>query len=87
MATPREQFTEHATDAESTVDDGSAFVAMAIGQLIVLMVFWIAVWPTAFGIPREVRMATMLGGLLVAPAAIGMYWGVQQLSEEPFGSS
>jgi hypothetical protein len=68
-----------AAEIDDAVDTGAAFTMMALGQLVLLFTFWFSVWPHAFGIPRDLRIVTMLGGFFTAAAVLGIYWGFQQL--------
>jgi hypothetical protein len=70
------------TEIDDTLNIGAAFMMMALGQLVLLFTFWFSVWPHAFGIPRDVRIVTMLGGFFTAAAVLGIYWGLQQLLEQ-----
>jgi hypothetical protein len=85
MASPNERtwdLSGSSTELDNTLDTGAAFTMMALGQLVLLFTFWFSVWPQAFGIPRDIRIVTMLGGFFTAAAVLGIYWGFQHLVTE-----
>jgi hypothetical protein len=81
MSAPNERTwdLDGSTELDRTLDTGAAFTMMALGQLVLLFTFWFSVWPHAFGIPRNVRILTMLSGFFTAAAVLGIYWGFKQL--------
>lgn len=83
MSTPGERTwdLDGSAEMDETLNTGAAFTMMALGQLVLLFTFWFSVWPHAFGIPRDVRIITMLGGFFSAAAVLGIYWGFQHLLE------
>jgi hypothetical protein len=79
MATPSKRFGEEDVKLEASVDTGAAFVMMMLAQMVLLFTFWITLWPTAFGIPQDVRLVTAIGGFFSGAAVLGLYGGIKSL--------
>ncbi|WP_435333766.1 hypothetical protein [Haloarchaeobius sp. TZWWS8] len=82
MATPNKRFGDDHATLEATTNTGAAFVMMMLAQLVLLFTFWITLWPTAFGIPQDVRLITALVGFFTGAAVLGLYEGLKILLQQ-----
>ncbi|WP_267640616.1 hypothetical protein [Haloarchaeobius amylolyticus] len=82
MATPSKRFGDDEVTLEASVDTGAAFVMLMLAQMVLLFTFWITLWPTAFGIPQDVRLMSAIGGFFTGAAVLGLYGGIKTLMQQ-----
>ncbi|WP_435359195.1 hypothetical protein [Haloarchaeobius sp. DFWS5] len=82
MATPSKRFGDDQVTLEANVDTGAAFVMLMLAQMVLLFTFWITLWPTAFGIPQDVRLMSAIGGFFTGAAVLGLYGGIRTLMQQ-----
>jgi len=62
--------------------DEAGFVMLGLAQMVCIFAFWMAFWPSAFGLPRTSRVGTGLGVLFGIGAMTGFYMAFRALSLE-----
>ena len=87
MAIPSKRFDDNDMKLEASIDTGAAFVMLMLAQMVLLFTFWITLWPTAFGIPQDVRLMAAIGGFFTGAAVLGLYGGIKTLMDQTVETS
>jgi hypothetical protein len=69
-----------ATELPDARKEAAGFVMLGLAQLVCIFAFWMAIWPSSFGVNSSSELGLLFGGLFGAAAAVGFYLAFQALS-------